>query len=137
MSLKAKEMQKKILFAVIIFLITAGSRVIYFEQSFGGFSYDSGSFTLAVQDYNLIEWRPHLPGYYLYVQTLKFFHLFTGNIHSAMKWLLVLFSSLAMGLLYWVLRRWFNDRISLLLVWDYYNKSSGLVLRLCHRDLLF
>jgi hypothetical protein len=116
MNLKAKQMKNKILIASIVFLITAVSRFIYFEQSFGGFSYDSGSFTLAVQDYNITEWRPHLPGYYLYVQTLRLFLLFTGDIHSAMKWLIILFSSLAIGLLYWVLRRWFDDSLSLLLV---------------------
>lgn len=109
-------MQKKILVSSIIFLITTVSRFIYFEQNFGGFSYDSGSFTLAVQDYNITEWRPHLPGYYLYIQALRLFLLFTGDIHNAMKWLIILFSSLAMGLFYWILRRRFDDRISLLLV---------------------
>jgi hypothetical protein len=116
MTLNGKELQKRFLIALAICLITALSRFIYFEQSFGGFSYDSGSFTLAVQDYNIAEWRPHLPGYYLFVQTVKLLQFFTADIHSAMKWLIILFSALAMGALYWVLGRWFDNRISLLLV---------------------
>lgn len=116
MTSNTKELLRRILITGIICLITALSRFIYFEHSFGGFSYDSGSLTLAVQDYNIAEWRPHLPGYYLLVQTVKFLQFFTGDIHSAMKWLIILFSALAMGILYWVLRRWFNNRISLLLV---------------------
>lgn len=110
------EAQKKILIAALIFLVTMVSRLIFFEQHFGGFSYDSGSFTLAVQDYDLTDWRPHLPGYYLYVQTLKLFQALTSDIHLAMKWVLVLFSSLAMGLLYSALRRRFANDLAVLMV---------------------
>lgn len=116
MTSNSKERLRTILITGIICLITVLSRFIYFEQSFGGFSYDSGSFTLAVQDYNIAEWRPHLPGYYLFVQTVRLLQFFLGDIQSAMKWLIILFSALAMGVLYWVLRRWFDNRISLLLV---------------------
>ncbi|NIU01841.1 MAG: DUF2723 domain-containing protein, partial [Nitrosopumilaceae archaeon] len=110
------EIQKKILIAGIIFFITAISRLIFFEQHFGGFSYDSGSFALAVQDYDITEWRPHLPGYYLYIQTIRLFQSFTVDTHSAMKWIIILFSSLAMGLLYLILRNWFNNILSVFMV---------------------
>ncbi len=108
-------MKRDFLFAFLLALTTALSRVIFAEHDFGGISYDSGSYALAVQSYDLTQTRPHLPGYYLHIQAIKLIRLVTHDTHKAMLFLSILYSSLAMGLLYLLLRRWFNMRISLLL----------------------
>lgn len=108
-------MNKDFLLALLLFLITFVSRSVFFEQDFGGFSYDSGSFALAVQSYDISQTRPHLPGYYLHVQSIKLLRSLTGDTHSAMKLLTLLYVSLAAAILYLVLRRWFGRALSLLL----------------------
>ncbi|MFQ5585067.1 MAG: hypothetical protein ACE5GL_11580, partial [Calditrichia bacterium] len=108
-------MKKDHLIALLLFFITFVSRYVFFEQDFGGFSYDSGSFALAVQSYDISQTRPHLPGYYLHIQSIKLLRLLTGDTHSAMKLLTLLYTSLAAGILYLLLRRWFGRALSLLL----------------------
>ncbi|MCG8606486.1 hypothetical protein MJD09_16065, partial [bacterium] len=101
--------------ALLVLAMTAVSRLIFAESDFGGFSYDSGSYALAVQSYDLSETRPHLPGYYLHVQAIKLVGILTGGTHRAMITLSVLYSSVGLGLLYLLLRRWFEKSTSILL----------------------
>ena len=86
---------------------SAGENVLY--------SYDSGNIALAVEDYNISEERPHLPGYFLYVQSLRLINNFTGNTQQSIIILMSVFSALGSGLLYLLLCRYYNRKISLLI----------------------
>ncbi|MGA9292360.1 MAG: hypothetical protein WCE54_15070 [Ignavibacteriaceae bacterium] len=100
---------------LLVILLTAVLRIYFAEQNYYGISTDPANFILAVKSYNLTEDQPHLPGYYLHIQLIKLVKILTGNTHTAMLILSILYSSLSAGFLFLLFRYWFDIKISLLL----------------------
>jgi len=89
-------------------LLTSSSENVYH-------SYDSGNIALAVIDYNISEERPHLPGYYLYVQTIRIVNLITENTHKSIIIMMAFFSALGTALFYLLSIKFFLRNISIIL----------------------
>jgi hypothetical protein len=77
-------------------------------------STDTGNIVLAVQSYNIAEERPHLPGYFLYVMILRLCNHLTGNTQSSILLLQALFSAFGAGLIFLLLRKFFDRKTSLI-----------------------
>ncbi len=77
--------------ATIVVLLVILSRLLTREHS--PLSWDASSFFLAANDYNIAEDRPHLPGYFLHVQSIRFFRLFLhptlSNIAPSIFWSII------------------------------------------------
>ena len=63
--------QKRIILALAI--VIALTRLFAVAHSM--FDWDEGLFTLGVREYNVIQYRPHPPGYPLFIAAAKAFHL--------------------------------------------------------------
>jgi hypothetical protein len=64
--------QKRIVLALTI--VIALTRLFAIAHSM--FDWDEGLFSLGVSEYNVIQYRPHPPGYPLFIAAAKAFHLF-------------------------------------------------------------
>ncbi|MBL7976633.1 MAG: hypothetical protein JNJ85_17090 [Candidatus Kapabacteria bacterium] len=95
---------------VFIAIITLLMRVACMEHA--PLLYDSGNFFLAADDFNIAQDRPHLPGYYLHVYTIKLFRFvvepFAANVAPSIMW-----SALGCAVLYLLARRFTGTRESL------------------------
>ncbi len=120
--------RKDILFILFLFTITVLSRFFLSADSGNYFGIDPSYFALGAMDYSIVNDRPHLPGYYLHIQSIKLLSSITGDHSVSMIWLSILYSSLAVILVYMIFRKWFNSLYSLLyslllitnpLVWFY------------------
>lgn len=66
--------------------------------------WDSGSFALAVEDFDVYALRPHAPGYPVYVFAARIVHFFVGDVTQALVALSILCSALAVAFLYGLVR---------------------------------
>lgn len=103
---------KNIFFTFFIIILTAFSRLAVADVEHGNFSFDSGNFALALQDYSIENDRPHLPGYILYVQFLKALSALTAAPGAVAS---VIFSSISAGLLFLLFKTRFPQAEALLL----------------------
>jgi hypothetical protein len=78
--------QKRIVLALTI--VIALTRLLALAHSL--FDWDEGLFTLAVRDFNVIEYRPHPPGYPLFIAAAKTFHLFGVSEFRSLQAVVVL-----------------------------------------------
>ncbi len=101
-----------LLLAALLLVITAASRLMFIPDVVVGSSFDSGNYALAVRAFDLTATRPHLPGYFLYVQAIRLLEPLAGEPLRAMVWLAVAFSALGAALGYRLLRRWFKRETS-------------------------
>lgn len=99
-----------------LFITTVISRVFFSSWECNAYSFDEGNYALAVQSYSIQHTRPHLPGYYLQVKTIRIISSLTGNVFSAMALVSALYSGLAAALLWLLVRRWFLWQDALLIV---------------------
>ncbi len=102
-----------ILFILLIFLFAITSRYIFSAESGNYFGIDPSYFALGAEDYSIINDRPHLPGYFLHIESIKLLTAFTGDRSISMILLSIFYSSLAAIFVYMILRKWFNTVISL------------------------
>ncbi len=102
------------LFVLLIFILVLIMRLWTAADKDVLYSYDSGNIVLAVQNYNISEERPHLPGYYLYVQTVRLVNNFTSNSQRSIILLMSIFSALGCSLFYLLLRIYYDKKISII-----------------------
>jgi hypothetical protein len=73
---------------LVVLLGILGSRLLFVESSPS--SWDASSFYLAATDFNIAADRPHLPGYYLHVELIRFFRVFlqpmAANVAPSLMW---------------------------------------------------
>ena len=126
---------------ILFVLVAAASRLIVINGQYHIYSWDSGNFALACESFSLNEGRPHLPGYFLHIQLIRMLTAVTGDSMTSMNLFSVLYSSLAAGFLFLVVKRWFAQKDALLftllvitnpLVWYY-----GVVPEIYAFDLFF
>ena len=101
--------------AAILVLFIALSRLIFAIDDGLALTFDDGTFALAARDYSLTDIRPHLPGYYLHVGIIRLLSALVGHPFVAMKYLTLMYSVIAAGMLYFLWRKWFSQKVSLLL----------------------
>jgi len=75
-------------------------------QSDISYSFDTGNYILATEDYSIKDHRPHTPGYFLYIKLLDTASLFTKDSYSAYFFLSNLFIALSVPFLFLILRNW-------------------------------
>ncbi|HEX2061105.1 MAG TPA: hypothetical protein VHK90_10215, partial [Thermoanaerobaculia bacterium] len=79
-------LQRRILFA--LFAVIALTRFLAIARSL--LDWDEALFALAVREFDVVEHRPHPPGYPLYVVAAKFFHLLGVNEFHTLQVVVVL-----------------------------------------------
>jgi hypothetical protein len=110
-----KTVHEKYLWLFILILTTLLTRLMVIDGHYQGYSWDSGNFALAADNYSLQDGRPHLPGYYLHVQYIELISKLTGDHHLSMLILSVLYSLLATLFIFLLCQKWFDLRQSVLL----------------------
>lgn len=109
-------MQKqKIYSSLLIFFFVLSVYWIFSENEGVYSSYDSATFSIATNDYDLKKNLPHMPGYYLHIKLINAMKYVTGSVHSAMLWLNLLYSSLGAVFTYLIFRRFLKNSSSILL----------------------
>ncbi len=102
---------KKFIFhAYALFLIALLSRIILAEKIF--YDADTIGVALATQSFSLESTRPHLPGYYLHVQSIKLINYFLNDVHSSMMFLTTAYFLLGALLSFYILNKFFNEKIA-------------------------
>ncbi len=113
--MQIKKKKSELLISIAILLLVLALRLLTSAAPNVYHSYDTGNITLAVQDYNIAEERPHLPGYYLHVMIIRLFNFTFHNTHFSMIFLSALYSALGTMLFYKISRKFLNILDSLLL----------------------
>jgi len=93
---------------IILFLITILSRLPFTSRYL--YHMDSGHFSLALTNYDLVLHQPHPPGYVLYVMLGKLGHLFLPDPNSPFVLLGILFSAGTVVLIYYLAKEMFNEK---------------------------
>ncbi len=99
-------------YLVLLILLVMVSRMFFFESNNSFNSIDAVYFHQAVKDYSLIDERPHLPGYYLYVKSIYFINTLFDNIHYSSKVLSLTFTFFSTILLFKSFRKFYNSETS-------------------------
>ena len=103
-----KNKYSNLIIALFLVIASVAFRYIFSEKDLGGYSFDTGSFALATQNYSIADDRPHLPGYYFHIKEIQFISYFTGDAVSAMVWTSILYSALSAGILFLLLIKYFS-----------------------------
>jgi hypothetical protein len=104
-----------ILWIILIFILTAISRLLVINGPLTGFGWDPGNFALAADSYSLFDGRPHLPGYFLHVLLIKNLSILTGNHFASMIILSIFYSALGAVFLFLIVRKWLDQTNAILL----------------------
>jgi hypothetical protein len=75
--------------------------------------WDSGSFALAIEEYDVLAQRPHAPGYPVYVAAAKVLQPFFGEANATLVALSILFSAAAVVSLYGFCREFASLRAAI------------------------
>ncbi|MHB1390557.1 MAG: protein O-mannosyl-transferase family [Thermoleophilia bacterium] len=97
--------------ALFFFTATAASRLPFRDHTL--FSWDSGSFALALERFDVGRQRPHPPGYILYVGAGRVFQFFMHNPNDALVALSIFSSALAVAGIYLVARSIFSHAVGM------------------------
>jgi hypothetical protein len=99
---------KKIEYLYILVLIALSLflRYLTMPQSDISYSFDTGNYILALEDYSILDHRPHTPGYFLFIKLLEIASYITDSSYSAYFFLSNLFIALSVPFLYLLLRFW-------------------------------
>lgn len=108
-------LKQKISSSLLIFFFVLSVYWIFSESEGIYSSYDSATFSIATNDYDLKKNLPHMPGYYLHIKLINAMEYVTGSVHSAMLWLNLLYSSFGAVFTYLIFRRYLNNANSILL----------------------
>ncbi|MHB1055786.1 MAG: glycosyl transferase, partial [Thermoleophilia bacterium] len=95
--------------ALFFFTATVVSRVPFRSRTL--FSWDSVSFALAMDRFDMCQQRPHPPGYILYIGAGRLFELFTGDPNNALVALSIFSAALAVAGIYLVGRSIFSHTV--------------------------
>jgi len=109
-----KIQKNDILIAIAISSFAVFLRLIFAEHYFLG--YDPVNFAMGSISFSLAETRPHLPGYFLFVKSIKFISLLVNNIHTASLLLNFILTFAAVFFSYLSLCNIFNIKISIILI---------------------
>jgi len=88
----------------IIFTLILLSRILLADYSNSFHSMDCVNYILAVDDYNIYQERPHLPGYIIYVAFFKFLNIFFTNGNTLFIVFQGIFQAISGVILYKVLK---------------------------------
>lgn len=102
-------------YLIILIIFVFVSRFAFFLDYNVFLSDDDAGFALASHSYNIIESRPHLPGYYLLVKAISVLNIVTNDSFVSMKLLVILFSVLSALLVFKLFEFHFNGKNSFLL----------------------
>ena len=87
-------MKTKIIHLILLTVLLTAGRILYKSGDYTHFSSDPPLFAMAVDDYSLEDYRPHLPGYFLHVQLAKVVIYFGCSPSGALIYLSILYSIL-------------------------------------------
>ncbi len=141
-----KENLRNILICLSLFVITLSTRLLVAPGNNSFTSYDSGNYCLASISYSIENDRPHLPGYFLYVQLVKNIYQITHNFYYSLLFLSILFSSISSVFVYLILKNYFKIIQSYLLtliilfnplVWFYGSSTEIYAFDLFFSSLVF
>lgn len=71
--------------------------------------YDGGNFAFAMDDFNINEYRPHLPGYWLHIQIANFVNLIFDNPNLSLKFLSAFYSALSSVMLFGAFKKYSDN----------------------------
>jgi hypothetical protein len=97
---------------IILFLITVLSRLPFTSTYL--YHLDSGNFALALKEYDLTLHQPHPPGYFLYVMLGRLLNLFIPDPNVSLVLASILFSALAVVVIYHLAKEMYDTRIGTL-----------------------
>ncbi len=106
------QMKKHVITIVALFLITCLTRIPFATKCIC--EHDSVNFALAIESFDIAKHQPHPPGYILYVGLAKFLNLFFKDINKNFIILSILFSAIAVVLIYLLGKEIFNYRCGLI-----------------------
>jgi hypothetical protein len=113
------------LISICIFLISFSVLILINPGKNTFSSVDSAHFYSSIEEFNLSKEQPHLPGYILYVYSLKaidslfpgdFYSKFIGTKYYSIIFLSSLFTSFSLLILFHLFRNWLGWKKSILLV---------------------
>ncbi|MGB9589717.1 MAG: hypothetical protein ACPL68_02415 [Candidatus Hydrothermia bacterium] len=99
------------LYAGLFALLTWISRVPFLSRYLWHF--DSGNMALGLYEFNLAKHQPHPPGYIIFMGVAKAFHFLLGDANLALVSASVLFSGIAVGLIYLFGKKFFGEKVGL------------------------
>ncbi len=102
----------KLTTALLLTLLTLAIRVLTVDLEYANISYDAANHLWGTHEYSIAAGQPHLPGYYLYIAAINGLGALTGSMQSAIILLSVLCTSLATGLFYLFLRKFWPQRVA-------------------------
>lgn len=100
------------IYIVILILFVFISRFALFLDYNVFLSDDDAGFALAAHDYNILESRPHLPGYFVLIKTISAVDSITNDTFTSMKLLVILFSVLSALVIFKLFEFHFNGKNS-------------------------
>ncbi|MFZ3207513.1 MAG: glycosyltransferase family 39 protein [Geobacteraceae bacterium] len=102
----------KCLLPFLLFLITIATRIPFTEKLL--YHMDSVQYALAIGHYDITVHQPHPPGYFLYVMLGRAAYAITGDPHTALLSLSILFSALTVVAIYYLARELHDDTCALM-----------------------
>lgn len=98
--------------AILLTLLTLAIRLLTVDLEHANVSFDAANHLWGTHEYSIADGQPHLPGYYLYIAAIRVLGSLTGSMQSAIILLSVLCTSLATGLFYLFLRKFWPQGVS-------------------------
>lgn len=96
---------------ITLMVITVVSRIPFQSQYL--FEGDSVNFALGMERYDVSQYRPHPPGYILYIGVAKAFNSVTQDANVALVYTSIMFSAVGMLFLYKLALVMFNRKVAL------------------------
>jgi hypothetical protein len=100
-------------FILCFFLFFAGilTRIPYMSKFL--YFWDSANYALGVERYNVFQWRPNPPGYFIYIFFTKFFNLFLSDINLCLVSVNVLSTGIAVVMIFLFTKELFDFKIAI------------------------
>ncbi len=111
--MKKEIFQHRFVIALLCASIITVVYILFSAWDSNGFSFDDSNFALGVKSYSLVNTRPHLPGYFVHVKLLSLLTIITGKAFTAMTLLSAIYSGLAIGMLFLLLKKWIGTHDAL------------------------
>lgn len=104
--------EKSHFYLIILIIFVFLSRFAFFLDYNVFLSDDDAGFALASHDFNIVEARPHLPGYILLVKSISTLNIVTNDAFISMKLLVILFTVISAVLIFKLFEFHFNSKHS-------------------------
>ena len=108
----AQKFRLDFLIPLILGLLVVITRVPFISKFL--YEWDSVNYSLAFENYNILQQQPHPPGYLLYVALGKAFNYIFNDPNTSMIFLSVLFSVLSVILVYFMAKGIFSRKVGII-----------------------